>query len=94
MIFVTPRRRLPDEVFEIVSATRKACPGVRLGIHCHNDSGVAVANTLAAVKAGARQIQGTSNGLGEHGKCRSHHADTNPYAEAGVQNNIPEDKLP
>ena len=56
---------LPDEVSEIVSATISACPGVRIGIHCHNDSGVAVANTLAAVKAGARQVQGTLNGLGE-----------------------------
>ncbi len=39
--------------------------GLQVGIHCHNDSGVAVANTLAAVEAGARQIQGTINGLGE-----------------------------
>lgn len=38
---------------------------VRIGIHCHNDSGCAVANTLAAVRAGARQIQGTVNGYGE-----------------------------
>lgn len=36
-----------------------------VGIHCHNDSGVAVANSLAAVRAGARQVQGTINGLGE-----------------------------
>ena len=74
---------LPDEVFEIVSATRKACPGVRLGIHCHNDSGVAVANTLAAVKAGApdsRDLERFGRALR---KCRSHHADPNPYAKAG-----------
>ncbi len=37
----------------------------RLGIHCHNDTGNAVANSLAAVRAGARQVQGTLNGLGE-----------------------------
>jgi 2-isopropylmalate synthase len=56
---------LPSEVFEIVSAVREAVPEVRLGIHCHNDAGVAVANSLAAIRAGARQVQGTINGLGE-----------------------------
>jgi len=56
---------LPSEVFEIVSAVRKAVPDARLGIHCHNDAGVAVANSLAAIRAGARQVQGTINGLGE-----------------------------
>ena len=40
-------------------------PGTHLGIHTHNDTENAVANTLAAVRAGARQIQGTLNGLGE-----------------------------
>ena len=40
-------------------------PGDRLGIHCHDDTGNAVANSLAAVRAGARQVQGTLNGLGE-----------------------------
>ncbi len=40
-------------------------PGDRLGIHCHDDTGNAVANSLAAVEAGVRQIQGTLNGLGE-----------------------------
>jgi len=39
--------------------------GVALGIHCHNDSGLAVANSLAAVEAGASQVQGTINGFGE-----------------------------
>src|SRR5579885_1196301 len=42
-----------------------AVPGDRLGIHCHNDTENAVANSLAAVRAGARQVQGTLNGLGE-----------------------------
>lgn len=86
---------LPDEVFEIVSATRKASPGVRLGIHCHNDSGVAVANTLAAVKAGARQIQGTLNGLGE--RCGNADLITlipTLMLKLGYKTNIPEDKLP
>jgi 2-isopropylmalate synthase len=40
-------------------------PGDRLGIHAHNDTGQAVANSLAAVDAGVRQIQGTLNGIGE-----------------------------
>ncbi|NCF48310.1 MAG: citramalate synthase, partial [Bacteroidetes bacterium] len=56
---------LPDEVFEIVSVVRKTLPEARLGIHTHNDAGLAAANSLAAIKAGARQIQGTINGIGE-----------------------------
>jgi 2-isopropylmalate synthase len=56
---------LPDEVFEITAVVRKAIGGVAIGIHCHNDSDCAVANSLAAVRAGARQVQGTLNGLGE-----------------------------
>src|SRR5262249_1584682 len=43
----------------------KAVPGENVGIHAHNDTEQAVANSLAAVRAGARQIQGTLNGLGE-----------------------------
>ena len=45
--------------------SREAVPGDSLGIHAHDDCGCAVANSLAAVEAGARQIQGTLNGLGE-----------------------------
>ncbi len=56
---------MPDEVAEIIADVLTVCPGDRLGIHAHNDTGQAVANTLAAVKAGARQIQGTLNGIGE-----------------------------
>ena len=56
---------LPDEVERIVGEVVKAIPGERVGIHAHNDTGNAVANSLAAVRAGARQIQGTLNGLGE-----------------------------
>ena len=56
---------LPSEVFEIVSTVREAVPDARLGIHCHNDAGVAVANSLAAIRAGASQVQGTINGIGE-----------------------------
>jgi 2-isopropylmalate synthase len=56
---------LPHEVDEIVRAVTEKVPGAHLGIHCHNDTENAVANSLAAVRAGARQIQGTLNGLGE-----------------------------
>jgi 2-isopropylmalate synthase len=56
---------LPHEVERIVGEVAKRIPGDRLGIHCHNDTDNAVANSLAAVRAGARQIQGTLNGLGE-----------------------------
>ncbi|CCG08388.1 2-isopropylmalate synthase [Pararhodospirillum photometricum DSM 122] len=56
---------LPSEVEAIVTAITRQLPGDRLGIHCHNDTENAVANSLAAVQAGVRQIQGTLNGLGE-----------------------------
>ncbi len=56
----------PGEVREIVAAVMAAgIPGERLGIHAHDDTGQAVANSLAAVEAGVRQIQGTLNGIGE-----------------------------
>jgi 2-isopropylmalate synthase len=56
---------LPHEVEAIVAEVAKEVPGSHLGIHAHNDTEQAVANSLAAVRAGARQIQGTLNGLGE-----------------------------
>ena len=56
---------LPHEVSRIVSEVTKHIPGENLGIHAHNDTDNAVANTLAAVQSGVRQIQGTINGLGE-----------------------------
>ncbi|MGP1396424.1 MAG: citramalate synthase [Inquilinaceae bacterium] len=56
---------LPEEVERIVAAVTEHIPGDRLGIHAHNDTENAVANSLAAVKAGVRHVQGTLNGLGE-----------------------------
>jgi 2-isopropylmalate synthase len=56
---------LPEEVEAIVRDVARTIPGERLGIHAHNDTEQAVANSLAAVRAGARQIQGTLNGIGE-----------------------------
>lgn len=56
----------PSEIHDIVTALiADGIPGDRLGIHAHNDTGQAVANSLAAVEAGVRQIQGTLNGIGE-----------------------------
>lgn len=56
---------MPEEVGAIVAEVAKTVPGGNLGIHAHNDTEQAVANSLAAVRAGARQIQGTLNGIGE-----------------------------
>ena len=56
---------LPHEIFNIVSLVSNKIPGKNLGIHAHNDTENAVANALAAIEAGVRQVQGTINGLGE-----------------------------
>jgi 2-isopropylmalate synthase len=56
---------LPGEIAEIIGAVAEAVPNVEIGFHAHNDSELAVANTLAAVEAGATHIQGTVNGYGE-----------------------------
>lgn len=56
---------LPHEVEAIVRHVAETVPGDHLGIHAHDDTGQAVANSLAAVRAGVRQIQGTLNGIGE-----------------------------
>ncbi|HSD76510.1 MAG TPA: citramalate synthase [Solirubrobacteraceae bacterium] len=57
---------LPAQVAQATAAVAAAlAPGVRVGIHCHNDAECGVANTFAAVEAGARHVQGTMNGIGE-----------------------------
>ena len=56
---------LPPQIRTAFAVVREALPGVALGIHTHDDSGCAVANTLTAVEAGATQVQGTVNGIGE-----------------------------
>lgn len=56
---------LPHEVDSIIREVMEHIPGTHLGIHAHNDTENAVANSLAAVQAGVRQVQGTINGLGE-----------------------------
>jgi 2-isopropylmalate synthase len=59
---------VPEEYFEMFKRVREAVPNsdkARFSVHCHNDLGMAVANSLAGVKAGARQIECTINGIGE-----------------------------
>jgi 2-isopropylmalate synthase len=63
---------VPDEFGELIAflVGRVKVPGVVFSVHCHNDLGLAVANSLAAVKAGARQVECTINGIGERaGNC-------------------------
>ena len=90
----------PSEVERIVRAVIDAgIPGDRLGIHAHNDTGQAVANSLAAVDAGVRQIQGTLNGIGE--RCGNANLVTliptlmlKPVWNDRFETSISEDKLP
>lgn len=59
---------LPERIAEVTAIAKEAMAAyenVQIGIHCHNDSELAVANSLAAVDAGATQVQGTINGIGE-----------------------------
>lgn len=57
--------KLPNEVREIVKAVKNEFSGIQLGIHAHNDSGCAVANSILAVQEGCSLVQGTINGFGE-----------------------------
>ncbi len=56
---------LPHEISDIVAQVSRHIPGSHLGIHAHDDTGNAIANSLAAIRAGVRHVQGTLNGLGE-----------------------------
>ena len=56
---------LPKEIYESIFEVIKIIPGTHLGIHAHNDTDNAIANSLAAIEAGVRHVQGTINGLGE-----------------------------
>ena len=85
---------LTDDVFEIVSKTKLFLPQANIGIHCHNDIGLAVANSIAAIKAGARQVQGTINGLGE--RCGNADLITlipTLMLKLGYKTSIPEEKI-
>ncbi len=85
---------LPHEIERIVGEIAKTIPGDRLGIHCHNDTENAVANSLAAVRAGARQIQGTLNGLGERcGNANLISIIPNLMIKMGLKTGISEEQL-
>ncbi len=59
---------VPDEFYEFLIKVRELCPAldnVDISVHCHNDLGLGVANSLAAIKAGATQVETTINGIGE-----------------------------
>ncbi|NLF80476.1 MAG: 2-isopropylmalate synthase [Clostridia bacterium] len=58
----------PDEMYALVSYVKEHTPGIEsvdISVHCHNDLGMAVANSLAAIRAGATQVECTVNGIGE-----------------------------
>jgi 2-isopropylmalate synthase len=78
---------LPHEVADIVAAVHGHVGNdVTIGIHCHDDTGCAVANSMAAVLAGARQVQGTLNGLGERtGNCNLTTVIPNLQLKLGMQ---------
>ncbi len=62
--------RLPAEIAEITSRVRREFPALRIGIHTHDDAGLAVANAMSAVESGATLVQGTFTGIGERcGNC-------------------------
>ncbi len=85
---------LPHEVEAIVAEVARLVPGQRLGIHCHNDTGNAVANSLAAVRAGARQVQGTINGLGERcGNADMMSVIPNLVLKMGLKTGVAPDRL-
>jgi 2-isopropylmalate synthase len=85
---------LPHEIDRIVREIAEHVPGSHLGIHCHNDTENAVANSLAAVNAGARQIQGTLNGLGERcGNANLTSIIPNLMLKMGFKTGLSEDEL-
>jgi 2-isopropylmalate synthase len=85
---------LPHEISEIVTKVTAHIPGKNLGIHCHNDTENAVANSLAAVLAGVRQVQGTLNGLGERcGNANLVSIIPTLMLKMGYKTNIPQEKL-
>jgi 2-isopropylmalate synthase len=85
---------LPHEVARIVAEVTRQIPGSHLGIHAHNDTENAVANSLAALDAGARQLQGTLNGLGERcGNANLVSLIPTLMLKSGYETGVPEAKL-
>lgn len=84
---------MPETISELTREAVTELPGVRIGIHCHNDGGVAVANTLAAVLAGASHVQGTLIGIGERcGNANLSAVIANLHLKYGITA-IPSDRL-
>lgn len=85
---------LPFEIEEIAAEAVKHIPGKNLGVHCHNDTDNAVANSLAAVRAGVRQVQGTINGIGERcGNANLISIIPNLMLKMGFATGVSEEKL-
>ncbi len=85
---------MPHEVGDIVTDVQKIIPGASLGIHTHNDTENAVSNSLAAVQAGVRMVQGTLNGLGERcGNANLISLMPNLSLKLGYDIGIPPEKL-
>jgi 2-isopropylmalate synthase len=85
---------LPHEIDAIVREVTEHIPGTHLGIHCHNDTEQAVANSLAAVRAGVRQVQGTLNGIGERcGNANLTAIIPTLMLKMGMKTGVPEAKL-
>ncbi len=85
---------LPEEITRIVGEVARHVPGTHLGIHTHNDTDNAVANSLAAVDAGARMVQGTLNGLGERcGNANLSAVIPNLVLKKGIATNIDATRL-
>jgi 2-isopropylmalate synthase len=85
---------LPHEIERIAGEVCSEIPGNKVGIHCHNDTENAVANSLAAVRAGVRQVQGTINGLGERcGNANLVALIPNLMLKMGYETGIPEERL-
>ncbi len=85
---------MPHEIEAMVTEVTKHIPGSHLGIHCHNDTENAVANSLAAVHAGVRQVQGTINGIGERcGNANLISIIPNLMLKMGCKTGIARDKL-
>ncbi len=85
---------LPDEIEAITERVVARLSGENTGIHCHDDTGNAVANSLAAVRAGASQVQGTLNGLGERcGNANLVSVIPNLVLKMGLDAGIPKDGL-
>lgn len=85
---------LPFDIEEIVTEVAKHIPSKNLGIHCHNDTDNAVANSLSAVRAGVRQVQGTINGIGERcGNANLISIIPNLILKMGFSTGVSEEKL-